>query len=220
MKWKIVECATPGHTQQPPTQTPPLYVTLTGKYAIPGKNIQGAASPYIIHAKAEYKGKTKAKSAHEYKWYKDVSDEDLLGRERKIGAAYLQGLGQDIRDNIQYPADGYLHNPLGFGISVTKNGSTTRECMLDWTVHFIKNLNDGSNGEQKKGKGGEPVILTLDGHISRWNMHAIVLMLENNVLPFFSPSHTSIMWGQMNDCGLNSSIQSYLEEAASKERMH
>jgi hypothetical protein len=145
--------------------------------------------------------------------------QDLLGRERKIGAAYLDGLGQDKADEIQNPADAYLNNPLGFGVSVTKNGSMTRECMLDWTVHFIKNLNDGSNGEPKQGKGGEPVILTLDGHISRWNMHAIVLMLENNVLPFFSPSHTS-MWGQMNDCGLNSSIQAFLEKAASKERMH
>eukprot|EP00978_Attheya_sp_CCMP212_P022581 scaffold67521_cov45-Attheya_sp.AAC.2 len=142
-----------------------------GKYAIPGEKIHGAAPPYIIHAKAEYKGKTKAKLAQEYKWYED-------------------GLGQDVAHEIQDPpADAYLlRNPLGLGVSVTKNGSMTRECMLDWTVHFIKNLNDGSNGEPKQRNGGEPVILTLDGHISRWNMHAIVLMLENNGLPFFSPS--------------------------------
>ncbi len=67
----------------------------------------------------------------------------------------------------------YLHNPLGFGVSVTKNGSMTKESMLDWTLHFIKNLNNGSNGEPRQGKGGEPVILTLDGHASRWNMHGL-----------------------------------------------
>eukprot|EP00978_Attheya_sp_CCMP212_P014648 scaffold37468_cov48-Attheya_sp.AAC.1 len=76
-----------------------------GKYAIPGEKIQGAAPPYIIHAKAEYKGKTKAKLAQEYKWYEDVSVEDLLGRERKIGDSYLQGLGQDKAHEIQDPAD-------------------------------------------------------------------------------------------------------------------
>jgi hypothetical protein len=89
--------------------------------------------------------------------------------------------------------------------------------MLDWTVHFINHLSDGTDGP-KQGKGGEPVFLHLDGHISRWNMHALILMLENNVLPLFSPSHTS-MWGQANDNGTNLSLQNLLESIASTMRM-
>jgi hypothetical protein len=172
----------------------------------------------IIHAKAENKGKSNKMSGQEYKWYKEVSIPDMLNEKRTIGAAYLEGLGQDIKEQIQDPAQAYRHNPLGFSVAATPNGSMTRECMLDWTVHFIKHLSDGSDGP-KQGKGGEPVFLHLDGHISRWNMHALALMLEHNVLPLFSPSHTS-MWGQANDNGTNLSLQNLLERIAATMRMH
>ena len=72
--------------------------------------------------------------------------------------------------------------------------------------------------DQNREKGTEPIFLHLDRHISRWNMHALILMLENNVLPLFSPSHTS-MWGQANDNGTNLSLQNLLESIASTMRM-
>eukprot|EP00978_Attheya_sp_CCMP212_P005267 scaffold11665_cov36-Attheya_sp.AAC.4 len=112
----------------------------------------------------------------------------MLDQKRTIGAAYLEGLGQDIKEHIEDPAEAYHHNFLGFSVNATPNGSMTRECMLDWTVHFIKHLSDRSDGP-KQGKGGEPVFLHLDGHISRWNTHAIAaLMLEHNVGAQCSPS--------------------------------
>ena len=70
-------------------------------------------------------------SGQEYKWYKEVSIPDMLNEKRTIGAAYLEGLGQDIKEQIQDPAQAYRHNPLGFSVAATPNGSMTRECMLD-----------------------------------------------------------------------------------------
>ena len=58
----------------------------------------------IIHAKAENKGKSNKMSGQEYKWYKEVSIPDMLNEKRTIGAAYLEGLGQDIKEQIQDPA--------------------------------------------------------------------------------------------------------------------
>ena len=102
----------------------------------------------IIHSKAESK-KSKM-SAEEYKWYKEVTIPDMVNQERKIGAAYLEGLGQDIKEHITDPAEAYRHNPLGFVVATTTNGSMTREeCMLDWTVHFINHLLDGTDGPKQ-----------------------------------------------------------------------
>ena len=189
----------------------------TGKYAVPSEKLQGAPPLFLIHSSGKEKSAKAKKEA--YKWYEPVEVTDVLGRQRKIGAAYLNGLGADVKDEIIDPANAYEVNPFGFGVATSPNGSMTRELMLDFAVHFVKHLPDGSDGEPKQGKGGEAVILTLDGHISRWNMHALIHMLDNNVLPFFMPSHTS-MWGQVNDNGANLSLEKHIQAAAATERMH
>jgi hypothetical protein len=235
---KIVGCATPGvipgmdflsaSAKLPSLPVPKsstlnnpnsfICVLFAGKYAVPKEKLQGAPPLFLIHSSGKEKT-TKEKKKTGYKWYEEVEITDVLGRERKIGSAYLSGLGSDIKEEIQHPKEAYEHNPFGFGVATSPNGSMTRELMLDWAVHFVKNLPDGSDGEPKQGKGGEAVILTLDGHISRWNMHALIYMLDNNVLPFFMPSHTS-MWGQVNDNGANLSLEKHIQNAAATERMH
>ena len=80
-----------------------------------------------------------------------VSLHSHIHQEQKIGAAYLEGLGEEIKEHITDPAEAYRHNPLGFVVAATTNGSMTRECMLDWTVHFINHLSDGTDGP-KQGK--------------------------------------------------------------------
>eukprot|EP00978_Attheya_sp_CCMP212_P009167 scaffold21618_cov63-Attheya_sp.AAC.9 len=159
-----------------------------GKYAVPIQKVQGAPPLYLVHSSG--KEKTKEKKKMGYKWYEEVEITDVLGRERKIGVAYSSGLGAGITKEIMNPTKAYKHNPYGFGVATSPNVLMTRELMLDcWTIHFVKHLPDGSDGEPKQGKGGEATILTLDGHISRWNMHALIYhMLDNNVLyPFSLP---------------------------------
>jgi hypothetical protein len=118
-------------------------------YAVPGDKIQFAAPPMIIHSKAESK-KSKM-SAEEYKWYKEVTIPDMVNQEQKLGAAYLEGLGQDIKEHhITDPAvEASCRNPLGFVVAATTNRSMRRECMLDWTVHFINHLLDGTDGPKQ-----------------------------------------------------------------------
>ena len=66
----------------------------------------------------------------------------------------------------------------------------TQETFLEHAKHFVSNLPDDHG----------PVFLTLDGHVSRWNVRALNYLMKNQVLCFFLLSHTS-MWSQPNDVG-------------------
>ena len=77
-------------------------------------------------------------------------------------------------------------------VATTHSGSMTQETFVHFAKHFVESL-PNSHG---------PVILFLDGHGSRWNVHALNYLMENNVYPFFLASHTSI-WAQPNDAGVN-----------------
>jgi len=68
-----------------------------------------------------------------------------------------------------------------------------------------------------QGKGGNPVILFLDGHSSRWNVAALRYLMLNNVYPFFLASHTTI-WSQPNDNGTIMRLHSCIEDATIKKR--
>ena len=55
------------------------------------------------------------------------------------------------------------------------------------------------SGEPRQGKDGEPVLLFVDGHTSRWSLAAILYLLKHNVFAFCLPSHTS-MCAPPSDC--------------------
>ena len=99
-------------------------------------------------------------------------------------------------------------NPYGFSCRTTASGSMTRETILDWAIHFVKNLPKNQGNEK------EPVLLFLDGHASRWDVCAIFYLLQNNVFPFFLASHTSV-WAQPNDNGPNMRFHKSIETAVS-----
>ena len=82
------------------------------------------------------------------------------------------------------------------GLGVTRSGSMVRRLFPALCRHFVATvLNDDdavAAGEPRQGKGGEPVLLIVDGHASRWSLSAILYLLEHNVFAFCLPSHTSM----------------------------
>ena len=81
----------------------------------------------------------------------------------------------------------------------------------DYCCHFVDSL------PSTQGKNGEPVILFMDGHVSRWNIAALCYLMLNSVYPFFLPSHTSI-WSQPNDNGTIKRLHACIEEATLRRR--
>ena len=100
-------------------------------------------------------------------------------------------------------------NYFGFGVRTTPKGSMQQDIFLDYAAHFVKHL------PPDQGKGKCPVVLILDGHSSRWTISALEYFTENNVWPFFLPSHSSIIT-QPNDCGVNMDVHYYIAEVANE----
>ena len=153
-----------------------------------------------------------------------------LGSARKRGRAYIsapsdKGLPFHVTVGVTSCADGTYQAPFmvhsnggnevklddylitedivgnltgipGVSVRRTKNGSMERWIFLSWAEHFVRNLRPGY------GKGGKSVLLTLDGHTSRWCPFALRFLKENNVYVWCLPSHTSL-WTQPNDLGPN-----------------
>jgi hypothetical protein len=92
-------------------------------------------------------------------------------------------------------------------VATTHSGSMTQEVFYHYVKHFIAAL-PANHG---------PVILTLDGHGSRWSVHALQTLIANQVYPFFFASHTSI-WAQPNDVGVNKRYHNSIEQIAKVER--
>ena len=102
------------------------------------------------------------------------------------------------------------NNEYGFLVLVTPNGSMTKKAFLHFAKPFVKYIN--MDREE-----GEPAILLMDGHSSRWNEEAIDYLLQNKVYPFFHPSHTSV-WSQANANGPNKGIHGHLSDAVNSSR--
>ena len=88
----------------------------------------------------------------------------------------------------------------------------TQRTFYDYAIHFVNNL------PESQGSNGQPVILFLDGHSSRWDVSSLLFLLTNNVFFFFLPSHTSI-WTQPNDNGTNLRWVKCLERAVTLKGM-
>ena len=82
------------------------------------------------------------------------------------------------------------------GLGITRSGSMIRRLFPSLCRHFVQVvLNDDdavASGEPWQGQGGEPVILFVDGHASRWSLSANFYLLQHNVFAFCLPSHTSM----------------------------
>ena len=81
----------------------------------------------------------------------------------------------------------------------------------DYCDHFVSSL------PPSQGKDALPVLLFLDGHVSRWSVAALRYLMINNVFPFFLASHTSI-WSQPNDNGTIKRLHACTEEVSLKNR--
>ena len=110
--------------------------------------------------------------------------------------------GEELPKILLSDSDGLRDSDAGdgqkacIGLGVTRSGSMVRRLFPALCRHFVTTvLNDDeamAAGEPRQGKGGEPVILIVDGHASRWSLSAILYLLEHNVFAFCLPSHTSM----------------------------
>ena len=64
--------------------------------------------------------------------------------------------------------------------------------MMDYAMHIVKHL------PSAQGKDNNPVILLVDGYVSRWDAALLLSFMQNNVSLFILASHTSV-WSQPNN---------------------
>ena len=119
---------------------------------------------------------------------------------------------------------------LNVGIGITPSGSMTIEEFPRFCDHFNRYVIDADQGgrvvDTETGavikEGGQPVLLFLDGHASRWADLGFFTLMQNNIYPICVPSHTTI-WSQPNDAGGNASfklcIGRVLDESCEKVHM-
>ena len=169
----------------------------SGKFKVPIEGIDGAPPPMIIHACSASPEK------------KDPGDLQYQEGQFFQHPRYSDGLSEPYHDSS---ADEINKNPYGFCVRTSPAGSMTQRTFYDYAIHFVNNL------PESQGSNGQPVILFLDGHSSRWDVSSLLFLLTNNVFPFFLPSHTSI-WTQPNDNGTNLRWVKCLERAVTLKGM-
>ena len=81
-------------------------------------------------------------------------------------------------------------SPDGFLVLSEQSGSMSVRTFFLWCHHFVSQLPSG------QGSGGDPIVLYIDGHNSRWSYEGLKYLRDNNVIAFCLPSHTSI-WAQV-----------------------
>jgi len=112
---------------------------------------------------------------------------------------------------------------LNIGIGVTPNGSMTLEEFPFWCRHFNEHCvltTQGGRIEDDSGAvikvGGQPVLLFIDSHASRWGPSAFAYLMDNNIFPICVPSHTTI-WSQPNDAGCNAAAKHWFGKIVRQE---
>ena len=150
---------------------------------------EGAPPPVIIHSKKVSSNDVKPETAP-----------DRLLR----GVAPMGNTGEhkDATDARK------RNNVHGFLVLAMPNGSMKQCTMLPRAEHFVAS-------SPKNCDPLEAVILLLDGHSSRWDLPALLHLLQHGVCPFCLPSHASI-WFQANDVGPNMRLHKCISEAVKK----
>ena len=153
----------------------------SGNYKVPIEGIDGAPPPMIIHACIASPNK------------EDPTDLQIFSEKFYQNPSFSEGITEPFSVSAN---DEAKNNPWGFMVRTSAAGSMMQRTFYDYCIHFIARI------PKNQGKNGEPVILFLDGHSSRWDVSSLLFLLDNNVFPFILPSHTSI-WTQPNDNGVN-----------------
>ena len=169
----------------------------SGMFRVPIEGIIGSPPPMIIHACTASPEK------------KDVGDLQHPKGKFFQHPKYSDGLAEPL---IFSSGDKFSKNPYGFCVGTSPAGSMTQRTFYDYVMHFVANL------PESQGVNGEPVLFSLGGHSSRWDVSSLFFLLANNVFPFFLPSHMSI-WTQPNDNGTNLCWVKCLEKAVSLNGM-
>ena len=188
-----------NYTITPEGDRMPFHITVClttradGQYICPAHGVkEGAPPPVVIHSKSASTNPDAILDPY------DVPEKLLHG---------LAPMRSDLKDGKDANE---RNNELGFLALATPNGSMKQCTMLPFAKHFVKNLPTERNPL-------EGIILLLDGHSSRWDLDALMYLFQNNVFPFFYPSHTSI-WSQANDNGPNKRLHTCIENAAKLRR--
>ena len=163
---------TPGGDGRMPFHiTSMLTSCASGQYKVPIEGYEGAPPPMIIHSCSASPEKDNPSQVQ-------TMDGSFFQRPR-----YSDGLGEPYS---VASSDEIKKNPWGFCVRTSASGSMTQRTFFDYCIHFVKNI------PQDQGKEKQPVLLFLDGHSSRWDVSSLLYLLQNNVYPFFLPSHTSV----------------------------
>jgi hypothetical protein len=183
-----------GDNRMPNHTSLAIITRADGQYMDPANDIfTGAPPPVIIHSKKESKSKQPS----------DDEDEPT-----KLKENHVKHLVPFKPTNKSF-LDAYVeNNENGYLVLVTPNGSMTKKAFMHFSKHFVHYIDKDPDRTN-----GEPVILMLDGHASRWNENAINYLTDHGVYLFFHPSHTSI-WSQSNDNGTNLSIHGCVSEVS------
>ena len=193
---------TPGGDKTPFHVSVALFTKATGLYSAAKEDRTGAIPSAVIHA-----------TGSEMRDPEDLSD------------LYIRGMGEQREG--QTDREAYETNELGIKIYGTKSGSMTKECFKPFTEHIIYHtyLSEGYTETHAReiAEGKKEVdykfrmILTIDGHSSRWNLDAVRQLMQHGIFCFYLPSHTST-WTQANDNGTNISLHSKINDAVSSAR--
>ena len=165
----------------------------TGSYRCDKNKSEGSPPPYIIYSD---------------KKNKNVEDNLTSMEKHRPYPPKIPPTNKKFFTNLLDLKEGEetSSNALGLKVTTTKSGSMTQIMFYDYCCHFVTSL------PLTQRKHGDPVILFLDGHVSRWNIAALRYLMLNNVFPFFFASHTTI-WSQPNDNGTIKRLHSCIEEA-------
>ena len=175
-----------------------LFFITTGLYKNNKWSMDGAPGPFVIHKDKSKKKLEESLSNIDKHGPQPPTDEPAKDR---------------FKQWLFYPEKSSKEekNPLSATVATTSSGSMTQVTFYKFAQHFVDSLpND-------QGRGKKPVILFLDGHVSRWSIAALRHLQYNNVYCFFLPSHTSI-WSQPNDCGVNKRFHMCIERVTRYKR--
>ena len=192
---------TPGGDKCPFHVTICLFSKANGLYASQKEDKTGAVPPVVIHA---------------------TKTDDKIDN---VSDMYIKGMG--TQGENQSEREAYETNEYGIKVLGTKNGSMTKKSFVSLARHIIYHtfVNEGYTKEDANeiamGRKQVPykfrMLLTIDGHSSRWNLEAIRMLMAVGIFFFYLPSHTST-WTQANDNGTNMSLHRTIEDSITSYR--
>jgi len=142
------------------------YRQCPGSYRCPVNKSEGVPALYIIYADKNKQKIEKSLSPYE-------KHGPIPPTSQKVSNRFMINLVNQEETQKE------KMNPLGIKVNMSIKGSMTQALFYDYCNHVVDSL-PLTQGQKKL-----PVILFLDGHVSRWNLAALRYLVINNVYPFF-----------------------------------